>query len=294
MPKTATESTFSVVATNAHMAEVAQRARKRLGKSGGSVTLRHAVQWPITRKTASVHDGPLYVLSSLTDIPTRISRLHGDNGCQYLLFTEGMPPAAFAQILNLKVDERHVHLTDKQGTAKEELLVRLFRSGIQLRTSAIVDAWWEWHDGGVFVALSPDFERLRIPAAKLAKWLGEDREKRENFEIDLDGSFVLWPHADAHFGWEQLRYLIDPAAVAAGRQRTREHNVQYGEAIKKVRLAHHLSQAAIPELSDRHVRRVENGTSPATSKFLHAMAAAHDLPVDAYLNEVAQAMSLKN
>jgi len=76
--------------------------------------------------------------------------------------------------------------------------------------------------------------------------LGRRREALSHFEIDPDGSYVHWPPADAHFGWDQLRYLIDPVAVETAKKRSTEYNRRYGDAIRRGREEAGLKQSDLP------------------------------------------------
>lgn len=283
--KTTREPGIQVFTTNSRLGALSQRALKRLGATARSASLHRMDEWPTGEWPMSPGGGRLLVVSSLGDIPEKPTLPHDGKSRRHLVFKDDLPSEATTRIAKLR--SSHIHVAGKLGKAQEYLLQRLLLSYLAPGVSLIIDAWWEKEE---FVALSADYAFLRIPAAKLAPWLGTSRAKLEVFDVDSDGSFVHWPHVDAHFGWDELRYLIDPAAVAAARQRRRQYDAKYGEAIKKVRLAHHLAQSAIPGLSSRHVRRVENGSSRATSKFLRAMAAAHSLPVNQYLDLVARAM----
>ena len=60
------------------------------------------------------------------------------------------------------------------------------------------------------VVLFPAFDRLRVPLSKLTKHLGTNKDEIGAFEIDEDGSFLYWPHADVHLGPDQLHAMVDP------------------------------------------------------------------------------------
>jgi len=141
------------------------------------------------------------------------------------------------------------------------------------------------------VLLSPSFRRLVVPLEKLAKCIGTDAERAAAFEIDEDGSFLFWPHADVHLGWEQFLQILDPAAAIAAKQRSREFNKRYGSAIRAVREAHKLKQSEIAGMTERHLRRIEHGEQRASKKTLETLANTHDLPLKAYLKEIASSMS---
>lgn len=288
MAKTAADSELRIVATNQRLGLISEKAIKRLGKLGNKATLQKMSGWPGQNWPVRSGDSPLVVVSSLADIPENPLLPSAEPKRFHLIFADGMPPEASTKLLSLKSKARNVHLASELGEDQERLLQRLIRGYVSPGASPILDAWWEWQNGGEFVVVSARDERLKIPAQRLTKWLGDNRVALDKFELDSDGSFVYWRHADAHFGWNQLRYLVDPASMAAAEQRCRLNDRRYGQAIKQTRLAHRLSQSSLSGLSEGHVRRVENGRAMATSKFLKAMAAAHEMPIEEYLDEVSR------
>ena len=149
---------------------------------------------------------------------------------------------------------------------------------------SIVDAWVE---NGNLVLLSQSFERLVVPLNKLSNLIGSDPHKLRTFEIDEDGRFLHWPHADVHLGFEQCLQLVDPGAALAAKQRSSEFNKRYGAAIRFVREGSGIKQADVAGVTERHLRRVEHGELPATRSTLTALADAHQMPLDDYLKELA-------
>lgn len=151
----------------------------------------------------------------------------------------------------------------------------------------IVDAWIENRD---LVLLAPSFERLVVPLDKFQKYVGNAADEVRAFEIDEDGSFLYWPHADAHLGWEQFVGLIDPTASLAAKQRKDEFNREYGAAIRTLRKDAALKQADIEGVTQRNLRRVEHGQIPATKATLEALAEAHGLALEDYLKKLANGL----
>lgn len=148
----------------------------------------------------------------------------------------------------------------------------------------IVDAWV---DGDNLMLLSPAFTRLAVPLKKLSKLLGTKLEEIEAFEIDEDGRFLFWPHADVHLGWEQFLQIVDPAAALAAKQKSQAFNERYGAAIRALREEHGLKQSDIAGIAERHLRRVEHGEQAASKGTLEALAKAHGRALGDYLKELA-------
>ena len=65
---------------------------------------------------------------------------------------------------------------------------------------------------------------------------------------------------------------------------------RYGAAIRKVREEAGISQSKIEGLTERQLRRIEQGECRATRTALAALAKAHGLDANAYMERLAKAM----
>lgn len=229
------------------------------------------------------------IVSRVADIPERLpARAPTDPLAKHLLFSEGIPIEGVASRLpRLNIRDAHrLHVAHERDP--ESIRNIVFRTLMGITDAdgleRIVDAWVEDER---LVLLSPSFERLSVPLEKLRRYIGSDPEEAANFEIDEDGSFVYWPHADAHFGWEQFLYLVDPAAAVAARQKTEAFNRRYGAAIRSLREKAGLKQSDIKGITERNLRRVEHGELAASKATLVALARAHGLPLEDYLKDLA-------
>jgi hypothetical protein len=208
------------------------------------------------------------------------------------LFVEDMPVEAIpSRIPRLHIrDAQRLHIAregDKKGISA---IISRAIGGIAFgkRHTGIVDAWIE---EDCLVVLFPAFDRLRVPLSKLAKRLGTDKDEIKAFEIDDDGSFLYWPHADVHLGPDHLRALVDPTSAITARQKSREFNREYGEAIRALRVEHGLKQTAVEGVTDRHLRRIEHGRLAVTSGVLQSLAKAHGMDVSHYMAELAKRLA---
>lgn len=153
---------------------------------------------------------------------------------------------------------------------------------------SIIDAYLA--EDKIFVR-GPRHRMLHVPLGSIHALKGQLRAVLQNFEVDPDGSFIHWPELDVHLGWNQFLQAVDPAELRKSQQRSAEFNVRYGAAIRRVREAAGISQAKVAGLTDRQIRRIEQGICRATTGTLKALAKAHGLDVNAYLDKLASAMS---
>lgn len=203
-----------------------------------------------------------------------------------------------SRIVNLQIRSSHRFYVAEPpfAQASEESWEKLIRSylgrltaGLESKENVgrILDARLE---GGVLQVVSTDFHRLEVPISKIVPLTKDGREKAERFEIDEDGSYIYWPDLDIHLGWEQFQQVVDPAAVQRAKQKSREFNVRYGCAIRKVREEKGLAMTAIQGLSHKQLRRIERGESRLTSKAARKIAQAHGMTPNEYLQAVATAL----
>ena len=122
-----------------------------------------------------------------------------------------------------------------------------------------------------------------IPAlAKLSK------KQLQGFEVSKSGSRLRWPDADIDINLDTIRVQVDPEHRREAEAAFRLEASRYAEAIRSVREKKGLRQGDIPGLSERHVRRLEQGETFPQAKTVEKLAAAHGLSVGDYLKELAR------
>ncbi len=284
---------LDVLTTSRQYGDVCRRHVKMLGRT----RIRHfdyrnweEIDWP---KVARAQSTPLLVISRVADIPVQIQKPYrrarfGSKVKRFLFFTGQMPPEALpsrVSQLNIRNPGRlHIANTDDEERA-ERVIARTIQGLAKSQSDRIVDAWWE---GSVFVVLSPGFQRLAVPLAMFSRLIGDDPDLADEYEVDVDGSFVYWPHADVHLGWRQFLRMVDPVKELDARAEHEEFNVRYGVAIRGFRKARGMRQSDIPGLTARQVGRIERGKCRATRSALSKLASAHGLVLPEYLGKLAE------
>ena len=109
--------------------------------------------------------------------------------------------------------------------------------------------------------------------------------------IDDDGSCLYRESADIHLDLDSFRYATDPAWKQKFDSLKSEHNQVFGKAIATLRKQHKLRQSDIIGLSERQVRRIEQGEGSTKVDTLKLFAKAHGMELDAYLDAVASAIA---
>lgn len=236
----------------------------------------------------------LFVVSDLFDdeLAEQRRQWHADQ-LRYLLFVDEASPDNIADIvirLGIRSKERIVFVEFKDKTHCRALLVR-WLSGLATQDDdgrvikAVID-------DDQLVLVSPTFQELRVPLALLSDVRDEPPDDWRQFELDPFGEFLYWPKLDVHMGWSQLQQLVDPKARLRPQQRSARFNERYGAAIRARREESGLGQGDIVGLSDRTLRRIEIGETRATVNALEKLAAAHDLELNEYLDQLAKKLQV--
>jgi hypothetical protein len=110
------------------------------------------------------------------------------------------------------------------------------------------------------------------------------------FSVDPDGSFIYWPDLDIHLGWNQFLQALDPAELRKAQQRSAGFNERYGAAIRKVRETTGILQSKVEGLTERQLRRIEQAGCRATTSAIAALAKAHGLDANTYMDIVAKTL----
>ena len=281
---------FRVVTTNSVYGTLCRRSLKRLpSRYHSKIDLLSFSSLENVKLPARKAKSTLFI-SRLSDIPKEgVARAWGARESKHLLFLEGLPVEAMpARLLQLDIRNPHrLHLAaERSPNLIVALVYRLF-SGMAHRDGPrpIVDAWVENEH---LVLLSPSFDRLAIPLEKLTQFIGSEETTVSAFEIDEDGRFLYWPHADVHLGWDQFVQIVDPAAALADKQKSEVFNKKYGAAIRSLREKRSLKQSDIAGITERHLRRIEHGQQSASKGALEILAKAHGMTLDVYMKALGQ------
>lgn len=138
---------------------------------------------------------------------------------------------------------------------------------------------------GLYV-LTCALERLEVPFDRIPALKSLPTELRSHFEIDEVGSFLYWPERDVHIDIEVIRYATDDKWRNKCDLDKLTYDQNFGRAITSLRKKCNLRQSDIEGLTDRQLRRIESGDARPSVATLGALARAHHLSLDHYLEEL--------
>jgi Protein of unknown function (DUF2442) len=287
---------FFATSRLAHAYRSAARQNRRLAQWAAMHELGHFGS--LSDVIGRVHNAEMVVLSHADDDHLMLTGPEMKpvvSGAFHMLFTEpATHPEQVAQWMRTtKIrSENRLHVIkveDLEGPQVSNLLGRVcYALGRDGSRGSIIDAYLA---GDSLLVRGPKHRMLHVPTNKLSSLRGQPQDVLRNFRIDPDGSFIHWPDLDVHLGWNQFLQAVEPAELRKAQQRSADFNCRYGAAIRKLREQADIPQAKVEGITERQLRRIEQGECRATMNALRDLAKAHGLDVNAYMEKVANAMS---
>jgi hypothetical protein len=143
-------------------------------------------------------------------------------------------------------------------------------------------------EGGMLSVWSCEPRLYQCPVSDIPALAALDEEALAAFEVSETGTRIHWPDGDIDINMDTVREHTDDEYRKKHEAESRRQAARYGKAIRTLRERHRLSQKAISGLSDRQVRRLEEGETVPHLSSLKKLAEAHGMEVNAYLGELAK------
>lgn len=138
------------------------------------------------------------------------------------------------------------------------------------------------------VVWSCEPKRYAVPTSEIPALASMSAKQLAAFELNESGSRLRWNKTDVDLGLDSIRYHADPKAKREQDQAQRQEAASYATAIRTLREEKGIKQSGIKGLTERQVRRVEQGESIPRSTTLTKLATAHGFTLDQYLHELAK------
>ena len=145
-----------------------------------------------------------------------------------------------------------------------------------------------WRDDHALICLNERFDEIRVQDTALHSVHQLKGEDLNRFDVSSTGSYLHWPNPDVHLGWSQLMALIDEGELLRQNQESTEFNERYGSAIRSLREENGLTQSEVTGITERHLRRIEQGKQRATTKALNALAKTHKMELSEYTSALSK------
>ena len=242
----------------------------------------------------SAHGGPHLVVSSLDilDTPGGRSALEdlllafsGKKGVAVVLFeaVEFVPDlAGLGALARLSGQARQEpYIAPSADAVRRIVLSRRTGAEKELIASASID-------DAKLVVWSCEPRRFEVPVSEIPALQKIPTHALTKFELSASGSRLRWPDADVDVNLDTIREHADPEVRREHEVHARQEASRYADAIRRFREERGLKQSDIEGLTDRQVRRLEEGDTVPQIDTLRRLAAAHGMTIDNYLRELAK------
>lgn len=229
----------------------------------------------------------LIVLSSLSrvsDVAESVKDANKTHRLRGLLVRSDVDPHWSAVLLDRANIRALRNLVVHRGREIPRRVVEAWAAGAQQKL--IADATII---GDRLLVVGCDFERIEVTLAEIPALRNARALVRRRFEIDEDGSFLYWPDLDVHLDRRAIEAFSDPEERRRQEIEKMAHGRRFGQAMRRLRKQAGVMQRAMPGVSERHVRRIEEGHWPKVDT-LEKLAAGCGMSLDDYLDRLASAM----
>jgi len=167
-------------------------------------------------------------------------------------------------------------------STKKEVIARIVHAwSIGAEGELIADAF---RIGDYFNIIMCDIKTtLAVPISSLPSLENMNDSEKSNFKIDRFGRHIHWPELDLHMNSDTFRCAIDPIYKEKMISKNLRHTKNFGEKLVKLRKAHDFTQNEFRGLSDKQVRRFEQGKSWPTYKALNIIAKKYKFSINELL-----------
>lgn len=173
-------------------------------------------------------------------------------------------------------------------TRQDEVNRIMHAWGCDMAQETIATAFTE---GDKLVVIDCTLRRLKLGFDQLKSLSVVCEDERSNFVIGEWGEHLYWPAYDLHVDIiDAIRYRTDKSYQKKKELESLKHFKEYGRAIEAVRKLHGFTRNDIEsavDISAKTVQRIEIGQAEVTVKTLTALAQAHKMDTNHYLNAVA-------
>ncbi len=180
-----------------------------------------------------------------------------------------------------RVPAREPYVAPSPEAVRRLVLARQQGSAEDLIASAAVE-------DGRLVVWSCEPRRFDVPIADISALAALSPNALRKFEVSTSGSRIHWPDADVDINLDTIRVHADPGVRREHEALARKEAARYADAIRSFREERGLKQAQIDGLTDRQVRRLEQGETMPRIDTLKKLAAAHGMGIGDYLKELAK------
>jgi hypothetical protein len=134
-----------------------------------------------------------------------------------------------------------------------------------------------------------DFTEITIDSKKINSIAKMSYNELQNFEIEEYGFYITWPKQDIHLNLDSFKMISDPKIMKKRIKEIEKEKSNFGELMKNFREANgKLTQKDFGNLSERQIRKYENGENFPSYESLQVISHSYNMSVNDYLNALSE------
>jgi len=181
---------------------------------------------------------------------------------------------------------RAPYVTSALSVVRRMILAHKSNAERQLIASASIS-------GDKLVIWTCEPQRMEVPTKDIPALARMKPGLLANFTVSESGSRIHWADGDVDLTAETIRAFADPEIRREQQTARRAEAARYSRAIRSLREQQGLRQSDISGLTERQVRRLEEGETMPRAATLEKLARAHRMDVDAYVAALARLSTAK-
>ncbi|MFI5308009.1 MAG: DUF2442 domain-containing protein [Polyangiales bacterium] len=179
---------------------------------------------------------------------------------------------------------REVYIAPNAEAVSRMVFARQVEAEAKLIASASME-------DGQLIVWSCEPRRYAVAASEIPALATMSAAVLAKFEVSESGSRIHWGDGDVDLNLDAIRAYADPEVRRQQEAEYRKYAARYAAAIRKLREERELRQTDIDGLSERQVRRLEEGETMPHSSTLKKLALAHGMSIQDYLRELGKRSS---
>lgn len=137
--------------------------------------------------------------------------------------------------------------------------------------------------------MGADFTELTINSKAISAIANMTYKELLNFELEEYGFDISWPAKDIHLNLESFKMVADKKFMKKCMRKIGKEKREFGSLMKKFRESKsEFTQKDFGELSERQIRKYENGENYPSYETLQTISSSYNMTVNEYLNALSE------
>ncbi|MBS0289815.1 MAG: helix-turn-helix domain-containing protein [Proteobacteria bacterium] len=196
-----------------------------------------------------------------------------------------------ASFFSIKELKNKILLLDESSESKLILrrIINAYKIQAPSELIAKFSVYKEENDEVFLQITAADFTELTINPKTISALANMTYDQLLQFELEEYGFNVCWPKKDIHLNLESFKIVTDQKFMKKRMKEIEKDKKEFGALMKKYReSSSEFTQKDFGGISDRQIRKYENGENYPSTESLQTISATYGLTINDYFEKLAQ------